>query len=253
MSVYVSVCPLDLCPLAINCKPVALWRGDLAGWQVWPCKALAWRFGRRLPVMTMQSHGTVVHGAIVTCCQIARYDSWKPLSAPGQKQTSTSKFFSKDQARAPREAPCFKKHQTGEVIRVLQFPRQREAFQRGPSALYYYFFTQSASQNKISVAIQSNKSHGKATEPKLAISTRKPNNTKTVTCAFSGLRIRYLALQPKIHARTILYKTSPVLSDHLVKTYWVAKKLLRALVYTPVFYTLFSSNFAFRNWDTAHF
>ena len=51
----------------VTIKLVASWCGDLADCQVWPCKA-----------MTRWCRG------MVTCCQIARYDSWKPLSAPGQ-------------------------------------------------------------------------------------------------------------------------------------------------------------------------
>ena len=39
-----------------------------------PCKALAWRFGGRLPGMTMQSHGTVVlwhaHGDLLSDSQV---------------------------------------------------------------------------------------------------------------------------------------------------------------------------------------
>ena len=59
-------CPLALCQ---SIKPVAWsWRGDLADWQVWPCKALAWRFGGRFPGVTMKNHGTVVsrHGELLS-------------------------------------------------------------------------------------------------------------------------------------------------------------------------------------------
>ena len=62
-------------------EPVASRRGNLADWQVWPCKALAWQFGGRLPGMTMQI-GTVVswHGDMLsgTCL------SWKHLCQPTQ-------------------------------------------------------------------------------------------------------------------------------------------------------------------------
>ena len=51
----------------VTIKPVVSWRGDLADCQVWPCKA-----------MVRRCH------SMVTCCQKARNDSWKPLPAPGQ-------------------------------------------------------------------------------------------------------------------------------------------------------------------------
>ena len=58
-------------------------------------ESLAWRYGGRLPGVTLQSHGTMLsrHGAflvprptflisIVTSCEKARYYSWKPYSVP---------------------------------------------------------------------------------------------------------------------------------------------------------------------------
>ena len=112
LSVCQSVYPLHLWQLANNCKPVVEWCGDfIADWQVWLSKALA----------------RCCYG-IMTCCQIARYDSWKPVCPRSEKgvlctakkklfggtqhrlvrirQISASRFILKGPARAPRKAPC---------------------------------------------------------------------------------------------------------------------------------------------------
>ena len=60
------------------------WRYGMAIWQVWPCKALAWEFGGRLPGLTMQSRMARLCHGMATCCQITGYDSWEPSPAPGQ-------------------------------------------------------------------------------------------------------------------------------------------------------------------------
>ena len=120
-------------PLMIMIKPVESWRGgEFADWQIGPCKALAWRFGGILPGKAMQSHGRVQllswHGnllvpratfliswSMLTCCQKARYDSWKRFSAPGRtwvKSVLGGSLISWGPASPPpppppREAPCW--------------------------------------------------------------------------------------------------------------------------------------------------
>ena len=100
----VCVCPITgVVPVG---KSVASWSagrfGRLAGLTM---QSLAWRFWGRLSGMTMQSHSTVVFIGMVTCCQIARCDSWKPLSAPGVKSVLRGSF-----RKAERKASCSSYH-----------------------------------------------------------------------------------------------------------------------------------------------
>ena len=107
-------------PVMIKLSGVMAWRfGRLTGM---PMQSLSVaQFGSRLPGMLMQSHGTVLswHGdllvprptfliSMLTCCQKARYDSLKPLSAPGQTWVESVLYGSFERTSgAPREAACW--------------------------------------------------------------------------------------------------------------------------------------------------
>ena len=81
----VAIWQIDRYDHAIESLGVAI-RWQHMDCQEWPCKVMArW----------------------CLCSQKARFDSSKPSSGQGQSQISTSPFFSKGPARAPREAPCF--------------------------------------------------------------------------------------------------------------------------------------------------